>query len=68
MKDLKLVPYADSGDCMGGNCEQVYVTEDHRFFVQGKVVSSDIKQRINVPEGEDLVEISSDLIRRLEKA
>ncbi|MFA5173428.1 MAG: hypothetical protein WC435_03475 [Candidatus Paceibacterota bacterium] len=51
----------------GLGCPQILRSEEGRIFVVGKVLNEEEKGEIaNVGEGEDVVEISSSLLREIE--
>ena len=68
MKNIELKKFAGTEKgCLGGACPTVYRSEDGRFFIQGYVVTKAIKGSVNVPTGENLVEIPEQLLRNAAK-
>lgn len=61
MSNMKLSLYADN-NCSTGPCPKVYKTEDGRYFVQGYIVDNQITDGIDLPSGEQLVEVDQALI------
>lgn len=54
-----------STNCGSGPCPTVYKTDDGRWFVQGFVVSEEIKSKIDLPTNETVVEINLDLVMKI---
>jgi len=60
---MKFEVIAKNG-CGGGQCPTLYRSDDGRYFVQGNTVSPDISAEIreSVPAGEEIVELSAEMI------
>lgn len=54
------------GECNGENCPAVYRTDRGSLVVQGHRVADPVN--INIPDNETIVEISSDLLKKLIEA
>ena len=52
----------DSG-CGDGNCPTIYQTDRGTLLMQGYVLSTEEKTKLNIAENEDIVEIPSDFLK-----
>ncbi|KWW97483.1 hypothetical protein TH66_17765 [Carbonactinospora thermoautotrophica] len=57
------------GGCDGGTCPTVYATDRGTFVVQGYVISDpQALRQLDLPEGENAVEIPAELLRSVARA
>lgn len=63
MRELKLI--VKMGGCTGSSCPAVYEDGDAQYYVQGKIVSNEIREKLNVPMGEDVVSIPKKLLDQI---
>lgn len=64
MKPTKLTVLAqDFTNCNNGPCPTLYRADDGRLFIQGYIVEPEVKAGASPPEGEDVVEVSDELIK-----
>lgn len=63
MKLEKLISVSGADKCWGGDCPTIYRTERDTLVVQGYRLTE--PHNIDLPEGEDMVEIPSALIEEL---
>jgi hypothetical protein len=63
MKNDDISPLTVLATCTGGTCPTVYATGRGTVLVQGYIVTA-ATAGVQVPEGEQLVEIPSDLLAR----
>jgi hypothetical protein len=58
----------DPYNCLGGHCPTLYKSDDGKLYVQGFVVNGEVRALVDIPAGEDLVEISPGLVAALKSA
>ncbi len=56
-----------SSICIGGKCPTAYRSDDGRLFIQGYKVDDSLKGTAGLPPGEDMVEISQELLDSLKR-
>ena len=65
---INLKPAGGESLCFGGNCPTLYESEDGRYFIQGRVVSDEVRQSVTLSPGEELIEINRELLDSMKSA
>lgn len=58
----KLTLLGTGGACGDGTCPAVYKDDTGRIFIQGSKVESNLRNQVNIPDHEDIVELSPALL------
>lgn len=48
--------------CADGSCPTIYETDRNSFLIQGFILSKEDKEKINLPESEDVIEVPADFL------
>jgi hypothetical protein len=61
---LKWTKLAGGPPCASDNCPAVYLVENGQLLVQGRRANDEVRTALTLQAGEDVVEISRDLLQR----
>ena len=67
---IKVVTLGSDGSrarCGGGNCPTLFVTDDGNVLIQGYTMSSDDKNGLEIPSGEDIISMPISALETLVK-